>query len=530
MKNIVIYSGRFQPFGPHHFESYKRLCNMFGSDNVFIATSDKVEEKSPLNFQEKLKCILQYQVKPSNVIQVKNPYKSEEIISRFNMNEISVIFAYGKKDYGRISFVKKDGTPGFFKEYYGQKNLDPISKCGYAMEMPHVKVNYNGNELSGTLLRKILPLSSKDQFKEIMGYFDEEIYNLIKKKFNILQEINLKMENLIETKQIKKYSKHLMHPYDDQNLTFDDFYDLIFDLVMGRIDQSSIKYDGHNLQITVIDNEVRASRNKGTIINPMTLGELKDKFSDRPQLEKSFSWAMMDLMNKIASFNDQEFINSIFNNGRTFLNFEICHQDVKNVYDYGNPKLLLHSLKTYDELGNQVDESNNIPKEFEEFKPDEGHYEIQITPKVQIKKFDNNSIGLFLNEFTQIKNRGAYRDSDLISGSNPQTIKKLKFLIWNIGNQVISQIVNETKPDRKSVTDIINIINLSRILAKKDKQDKVRFQQSLADLLALGGFKAINPIEGIVFKWRRNSYKLTGSFGALVPIFSIYNKDRFQKR
>ena len=55
MKKLIIYSGRFQPFGKHHYQSYLHLCEKFGSDNVYICTSNKTDENSPLTFDEKLK-------------------------------------------------------------------------------------------------------------------------------------------------------------------------------------------------------------------------------------------------------------------------------------------------------------------------------------------------------------------------------------------------------------------------------------------------------------------------------------------
>lgn len=81
MKQICIYPGRFQPFGPHHFKSYKWLCQVFGIENVFIATSANVNENSPLTFNEKVKCMQMYNINPNLVVQVKEPYKATEITS-----------------------------------------------------------------------------------------------------------------------------------------------------------------------------------------------------------------------------------------------------------------------------------------------------------------------------------------------------------------------------------------------------------------------------------------------------------------
>ena len=45
---LVIYPGRFQPFHKGHHAVYEYLTGKFGRNNVFIATSNKVEQpKSP---------------------------------------------------------------------------------------------------------------------------------------------------------------------------------------------------------------------------------------------------------------------------------------------------------------------------------------------------------------------------------------------------------------------------------------------------------------------------------------------------
>jgi nicotinamide mononucleotide adenylyltransferase len=52
---VVFYSGRFQPFHLGHGEVFRELQSRFGRDNVYIATSNKVElPKSPFNFSEKV--------------------------------------------------------------------------------------------------------------------------------------------------------------------------------------------------------------------------------------------------------------------------------------------------------------------------------------------------------------------------------------------------------------------------------------------------------------------------------------------
>lgn len=213
MKNIIIYPGRFQPFGPHHFKNYEWLTKIFGRENVFIATSNKTDENSPLDFEEKLLCMYRYDIRHTNIIQVKNPYKAEEITSRFDQNETSVIFAYGEKDFGRIQFIKKDGTESYLREYYGQKNLKPLSECGYVCALPHISLSVGGSEISGTYLRSTLPMCTQVEFQRIMGYYDPVIHNLFKKKFHpdiieMVESILIKEENRITKTQLQRIEQY----------------------------------------------------------------------------------------------------------------------------------------------------------------------------------------------------------------------------------------------------------------------------------------------------------------------------------
>ena len=192
---IMIYPGRFQPMGKHHAGVYKELARRFGEENTFIATTNKVAmPKSPLNFVEKLKVINKHGIK--NVVNVKNPYKAEEITKRFDPETTAVLFAVGDKDMResprfRIG-VKKDGSPSYFQNYEKSKGqLKPYTEHGYLYVAPHVSFDVPGyGEMSGTVLRQALANASKDEFEEIMGFFDPDIYNMLKEKFGNLQEMS----------------------------------------------------------------------------------------------------------------------------------------------------------------------------------------------------------------------------------------------------------------------------------------------------------------------------------------------------
>ena len=186
---VAIYPGRFQPMGQHHAKVYDWLAGKFGKQNTYIATSDKVQlPKSPLNFREKRSVILKHGIR--NVVQVKNPYQSEEILKKYDPKTTAVVFVYGKKDAGRLRTTKKDGSPGYFQDFEKSKsNLKGYEQHGYFVISPHIKLEVPGfGEMSGTTIRAALATADMKTFKSIMGWYDPKIYQLLKKKFSALME------------------------------------------------------------------------------------------------------------------------------------------------------------------------------------------------------------------------------------------------------------------------------------------------------------------------------------------------------
>ena len=186
-KIIAIYPGRFQPFGQHHFETFKWLQKQFGVSNTFIVTSDRVDgSKSPLNFKEKSAIMQQFGIDKQHIIQVKNPYEASELVDKFDKTTTGLIMIYGKKDADRIKYVKVDGTPGYFQPYTNKNNMLPADQHGYIIVAPNIQINLPGfGEMSGTNLRKFIKDSGPEDFKKVMGWYTDELYNMLKDKFQV---------------------------------------------------------------------------------------------------------------------------------------------------------------------------------------------------------------------------------------------------------------------------------------------------------------------------------------------------------
>jgi cytidyltransferase-like protein len=131
---VVLYPGRFQPFHLGHADVFRTLQNKFGRDNVYIATSNKVEPpKSPFNFSEKSVFMTAAGVPGDRIIEVTNPYKLPE--PQFNPANTIFIAAVGAPDRDRLrpDSVKKDGSPGYFKTFESLDKCTTADKHGYVI-------------------------------------------------------------------------------------------------------------------------------------------------------------------------------------------------------------------------------------------------------------------------------------------------------------------------------------------------------------------------------------------------------------
>lgn len=613
MKYIVIYSGRFQPFGKHHCQSYKHLCEKFGTDNVFIATTNKTDELSPLNFNEKTKIINKYGIR--NVYCVKDTYKCREITQLFDPKNTAVIFALGKKDINRLN------TQKYFKYFTNTNDLVSMLQHGFLYILPHVSIHHDNIEYSGTNLRKILSTSDPVETKKVMGWYDPYIDSLFKTHFkverleeniiNVLyesdritktqlqrieqyvdkffsqfgidvdfgskhfydrlndprnsipitsddlrklfkkvsikhglhlskmntgaeavikdmetdinipfvmkwdkdnQEIDLIPKTIMRKKDFSTpsqqltvenfkplaYSKHIMHPYEDPNMDSNELYEFIGEIFSQPCEhRCTVKMDGYNYKITVQNGIVKAARNKSTIINPMSVQDVENKYGDKPLNKEIFTSAHKAMVGLLSTFSPK-YLDSIFNNGRTFLNIEILHPKSINIFQYKNvPLIYMHSLITYDESGNEINNSTIIPTEFSSDNR-YNNFLIKPTPTIQLN-LDQSMKSYFINKIKK-------------------NVEPVKDIILELGNYIMSTLPR----DKENEQNIYDILKKVKQLMTTDEA-LFKFNEIMSKV------KEIHGMEGIVIERKGQLYKFTGSFGHLIPLLTIYNKHRYNK-
>lgn len=130
---IVLYPGRFQPFHLGHRDVFESLQAKYGRDNVFIATSNKVElPKSPFNFTEKVAFMTAAGVPADRILEVKSPYV---LPAQFDPANTIFIVAVGAPDADRLKpgSYKKDGSAGYYQNFEGVDKSQTADKHGYVI-------------------------------------------------------------------------------------------------------------------------------------------------------------------------------------------------------------------------------------------------------------------------------------------------------------------------------------------------------------------------------------------------------------
>jgi len=161
MKTLVIMPGGFHPFHAGHASLYQDAVKAFPGADVYVTASNDTSERSfPFAIKEKLARVAG--VPAGRFVQVKSPFTSEEITSRYDPNDTVLIFVKSEKNSkngsdpegpfpaevdpvtGKLPLVTKGKRKGLpvsdtLKYYAGnEKNLQPMSSNRYIAYLPTV--------------------------------------------------------------------------------------------------------------------------------------------------------------------------------------------------------------------------------------------------------------------------------------------------------------------------------------------------------------------------------------------------------
>jgi len=172
MTTVVIMPGGFHPFHAGHLALYQSAQRAFPDAEVFVAaTNDTSARPFPFAVKEKLAKLAG--VEPGHFVQVKSPFRAEEITSKFNPNKDTVIFVRSDKDATKPpqgGGMKKDGTPAYLQPLLGAKRLEPFAKHAYMAYLPTVE--FGPGMTSATEIRGAWPtLNDKRKTALVMSLY-----------------------------------------------------------------------------------------------------------------------------------------------------------------------------------------------------------------------------------------------------------------------------------------------------------------------------------------------------------------------
>ena len=208
MNKLIIYPGRFHPFHKGHFASYQYLTKEYGNDNVYIGTTNaQAPLTSPFSFDEKRQMMELLGVPADKIVQVRNPYRSEEITGRVtDPTNTVLIYGLSEKDVGRFSFTKKDGTPGYMQPYpRDEAQLKPMTEHAYVVLTPTVTFKVLGKDAnSASQIRSAYATADdatrKQILKDLYGKVDPRIKEIFDAKMAVVEEISRMMTTLKESR------------------------------------------------------------------------------------------------------------------------------------------------------------------------------------------------------------------------------------------------------------------------------------------------------------------------------------------
>jgi len=179
MTTVVIMPGGFHPFHAGHLALYQSAQRAFPDAEVFVAaTNDTSARPFPFAVKEKLAKLAG--VDAGHFVQVKSPFRAEEITSRFDPARDTLIFVRSDKDATKqpqAGGIKKDGNPAYLQPLIGAKRLEPFAKHAYMAYLPTVE--FGPGMTSATEIRSAWPqLNNQRKTALVMSLYPKTQGNL----------------------------------------------------------------------------------------------------------------------------------------------------------------------------------------------------------------------------------------------------------------------------------------------------------------------------------------------------------------
>jgi hypothetical protein len=157
MTTVVIMPGGFHPYHAGHHALYQSAKQAFPDAEVYVAaTNDTSTRPFPFAVKEKLAKLAG--VEPGHFVQVKSPFRAEEITRKYNPETDQLIFVRSEKDINsqpKPGGTKRDGSPSYLQPYTADQALAPFAQHAYMAYLPTVE--FGPGMTSATEIRRAWP-------------------------------------------------------------------------------------------------------------------------------------------------------------------------------------------------------------------------------------------------------------------------------------------------------------------------------------------------------------------------------------
>ncbi len=139
MKILVIQPGGFHPWHSGHSSLYNAAKQAFPGADVYVAATNDTSTR-PFPFEIKKKLAKLAGVPENRFVQVKSPFRAEEITQRYDPDNTVLVFVRSEKDANsppRPGGTKRDGSASYLQPL--GKQLKPMTQHAYMAYLPTIE-------------------------------------------------------------------------------------------------------------------------------------------------------------------------------------------------------------------------------------------------------------------------------------------------------------------------------------------------------------------------------------------------------
>ena len=157
MKQVVIMPGGFHPFHAGHLALYQSALEEFPGADVYVAATADTSTR-PFPFRLKKMLAQAAGVPADRFVQVKSPFRAEEITKGYDPSNTELVFVRSEKDrtsQPKPGGVKRDGSPAYLQPYTDAER-DSMDQHAYMAYLP--VATFGSGLTSATEIRQSWPM------------------------------------------------------------------------------------------------------------------------------------------------------------------------------------------------------------------------------------------------------------------------------------------------------------------------------------------------------------------------------------